>query len=60
MGDGFQIGHSYFCNLENADDLTISSIIEFEIIPLIEEYWFDNISKLKEWKNKLLGVTNNE
>ena len=60
MGDGFQIGHSYFCNLENVDDLTISSIIEFEIIPLIEEYWFDNISKLKEWKNKLLGVTNNE
>ena len=60
LGDGFQIGHSYFCNLENVDDLTISSIIEFEIIPLIEEYWFDNISKLKEWKNKLLGVTNNE
>ena len=60
LGDGFQIGHSYFCNLKNIDDITISSIINYEIIPLIEEYWFDNISKFKEWKNKLLGVANNE
>lgn len=60
LGDGFQIGHSYFCNLENVDDITISSITNYEIIPLIEEYWFDNISKFKEWKNKLLGVANNE
>lgn len=60
LGDGFRIGHSYFCNLKNIDDITISGIINYEIIPLIEEYWFDNISKIKEWKNKLLGVANNE
>lgn len=45
LGDGFMIGHSYFCPKE----LTINygtqewyeQIIDYEIGPMIEEYWFD-------------------
>jgi hypothetical protein len=28
--------------------------MEHEIIPLLEEYWFDNEDLVKEWRNKLL------
>src|SRR5699024_7058113 len=43
LGTGFQIGHSYFTGLiENENpDKRIEEIIEYEIIPQLEEYWFD-------------------
>lgn len=53
LGEGFCIGHSYFCNLHDADDQALSSIIEFEIIPLLKEYWFDEPVKVKDWTNNL-------
>lgn len=53
LGKGFKIGHSYFCNLITADTLELCEIIECEIIPLLEEYWFDNINKVKDWTVKL-------
>lgn len=57
LGDGFEIGHSYLCNYKNnITDYDISNIIEFELIPLLKEYWFDEPSKVKEWSNKLRGV----
>lgn len=46
LGRGFRIGHSYFC-LPNkgGGDLTdvelANSVIDFELAPLLEEYWFD-------------------
>lgn len=44
LGKGFQIGHSYFCNIPdgNGDDIWYQNIIENEIGPLLHEYWFDN------------------
>ena len=50
LGEGFMIGHSYFCGLkpEEADDITLSGIVEYELLPLIGEYWFDEPSKLAE------------
>lgn len=54
LGEGFMIGHSYFSNLESADEKEIKSIINYDIIPMLKEYWFDDESKLNEWKNKLL------
>ena len=54
LGDGFMIGHSYFSNLEKADEKEIKSIINYDIIPMLKEYWFDDETKLNEWKNKLL------
>ena len=53
LGEGFCIGHSYFCNLHDANDQSLSSIIEFEIIPLLKEYWFDEPVKVKDWINNL-------
>ena len=53
LGDGFCIGHSYFCNLEVVDDQVLSGIIEYELIPLLREYWFDEPDKVREWSDEL-------
>lgn len=53
LGEGFRIGHSYFCNLKEADEQTLSNIVEFELIPLLKEYWFDEPTKVKDWANNL-------
>ena len=55
LGDGFCIGHSYFCNLlpDTIDDQVLSGIVEYELIPLLKEYWFDEPTKVKEWSSNL-------
>ena len=53
LGEGFCIGHSYFCNLKDVSDKTLSRIVEFELIPLLKEYWFDEPVKVKDWINNL-------
>lgn len=55
LGEGFCIGHSYFCNLtaDTANEQTLSAIVEFEIIPLLKEYWFDEPIKVRDWSNNL-------
>lgn len=55
LGDGFCIGHSYFCNLtkENVSPQILSSIVEYELIPLLKEYWFDEAQKVRDWSEKL-------
>ena len=53
LGEGFCIGHSYFCNIKDATDKTLSGIVEFELIPLLKEYWFDEPAKVKDWTNNL-------
>lgn len=53
LGEGFCIGHSYFCNLNVVDDQTLSGIVEYELIPLLKEYWFDETEKVKEWADNL-------
>ncbi|MBQ8699398.1 MAG: AAA family ATPase, partial [Schwartzia sp.] len=39
LGEGFCIGHSYFCGLkpEEMTDETFSAIVEYDILPLIKE-----------------------
>ena len=55
LGEGFCIGHSYFCNLttESITDRTLSGIVEYELIPMLKEYWFDEPLKVKDWSEKL-------
>ena len=53
LGEGFCIGHSYFCNLTEITDRTLSNIVEYELIPLLKEYWYDEPIKVKDWMNKL-------
>lgn len=61
LGDGFKIGHSYFCGQgrvnddyesEN-DEEWYNSIITYEIAPLLNEYWFDNLEMAQEEIDKL-------
>ena len=40
LGSGFCIGHSYFCKL--GTEYNLESIVEYDIIPMLREYWFDN------------------
>ena len=49
LGEGFCIGHSYFCELKETSDQTLSGIVEFELVPLLKEYWFDEPAKAKTW-----------
>ena len=56
LGEEFEVGHSYFCNLKDLDDKKLKMIVEYEILPLLKEYYFDNTEKYKNYKNKLLGV----
>ena len=58
LGEGFRIGHSYFCNLDSADKATIGAIVEYEIIPLLKEYWFDDKKRVEQWTDKLRGALN--
>lgn len=53
LGRGFAIGHSYLSNIREVNDYELENIIEYEIIPLIREYWFDELTKVKEWEQKL-------
>lgn len=55
LGDGFCIGHSYFCNLlpDMINDQVLSGIVEYELIPLLKEYWFDEPTKVKDWSSNL-------
>lgn len=51
LGSGFCIGHSYLCNLNNGSDL--KSVVEYDIIPMLREYWFDNDDKFNQEAQKL-------
>lgn len=55
LGEGFCIGHSYFCNLtpESVNNQVISNIVEYELIPLLKEYWFDEPTLVREWSERL-------
>lgn len=54
LGKGFQIGQSYFCQPNGNDMQWYRNIIAYEIIPLLEEYWFDNPKKVDELEKALL------
>ena len=61
LGAGFKIGHSYFCpNLKDrkGNKKDIEDIIIYEILPLLEEYWYDDPDSIIQWKDALSGVLN--
>lgn len=60
LGKGFCIGHSYFCGCTTCDETWIKSIVEYDILPMLSEYWFDDINKLEYWQNNLRGVFNDQ
>lgn len=59
LGKGFCIGHSYFCTPpvnNQSDEEWYDTIIDYEIAPLLGEYWWDDKGRaedcIKELKKK--------
>ena len=53
LGAGYEIGHSFFCNIPDDSDFEpdadwYNQIVKMEIEPLIHEYWFDRPDKAVE------------
>ena len=56
LGKGFCIGHSYFCGQDTCTDEWLDSIVNYDILPMLSEYWFDDTAKPQRWENILRGV----
>lgn len=56
LGKGFCIGHSYFCNQPSCTEEWMRSVVDYDILPTLGEYWFDDEEKQKRWENILHGV----
>lgn len=60
LGEGFCIGHSYFCNYGEAKAQEknvkewLLAIVKYDILPTLREYWFDNAEQYNGWRKKLL------
>jgi 5-methylcytosine-specific restriction protein B len=58
LGKGFCIGHSYFCGQKECTDVWMMEVVEYDLLPMLSEYWFDEPEKLRRWGNLLRGVFN--
>lgn len=58
LGEGFRIGHSYFCGQTECTEEWMKSVVYYDIIPMLQEYWFDDKQKVQWWENLLIGVFN--
>ena len=56
LGKGFCIGHSYFCGHETCTEEWLRCIVDFDVLPMLSEYWFDDTAELQRWENILHGV----
>ncbi|HIR34682.1 MAG TPA: EVE domain-containing protein [Candidatus Faecimorpha stercoravium] len=56
LGTGFCIGHSYFCGRDVCTEEWLHSIVDYDILPMLREYWFDDENKFQRWENILQGV----
>ena len=53
LGKGFCIGHSYLCGETICTDEWLQGVVEYDILPMLAEYWFDELDKYDEWKKRL-------
>ena len=53
LGSGFCIGHSYLCGLTQETISQLAHIVDYDIIPMLREYWFDDHATVEEWSSKL-------
>lgn len=56
LGRGFCFGHSYFCGRDVCTDEWLHSVVDYDILPMLSEYWFDDENEFQRWKNVLQGV----
>ena len=57
LGPGFRIGHSYFCPREGDEPTEdwYRRVVKYEIVPLLEEYWFDDDGRVSQARDELLA-----
>lgn len=60
LGSGFCIGHSYFCSKNSMTQDSLLTIVQTEIVPLLQEYWFDSPDKVYEWASRLEDAIQDE
>ena len=63
LGKGFVIGHSYFVRKDpkEVNNNFLKEIIDYDIIPLLEEYFFDETDDvITKWSKKLHEALNEE
>lgn len=50
LGNGYEIGHSFFTNFPEGtnEELWFENILQYEIKPLLEEYFYDRPEKVSE------------
>lgn len=60
LGKGFCIGHSYFCGCETNKSSSdwLRSVIEFDILPMLREYWFDDLTRYTKWESEYFRIFN--
>ena len=59
LGPGFAIGHSFFCAAPSGGERDIDwyhRVVRTELVPLLQEYWFDAPEKADSWKARLLAA----
>ena len=47
LGPGFCIGHSYFCEQKAVTQEWLENVVNYDIAPMLKEYWFDDPQKSK-------------
>jgi 5-methylcytosine-specific restriction protein B len=63
LGVNYVVGHSYFCPRQPeldgiAAETWYREVVSTQILPLLEEYWFDDSKKVAEARHRLLdGIT---
>lgn len=55
LGRGFCIGHSYFCAKSVCSEW-MREVVEYDILPMLREYWFDNPDEVRRWEKTLRSV----
>ena len=62
LGRGFCVGHSYFCGRtpQTCTEEWMYMTVEYDILPMLREYWFDEPEKVQKWEERLRGVLNDE
>ncbi len=58
LGQGFCIGHSYFCGVIECTNEWMLNVVDFDILTMLSEYWFDDLNNVQIWKEKFRGLLN--
>ena len=58
LGEGFELGHSYFCGQKTVTDDWLHQVINYDLVPMLQEYWFDNRKEVEKWRIALNAIFN--